>query len=190
MKKLICIAVVMMMACATTVSAQRQRMSAEEIAQRRAEMIQRQGERLAKDMKLDDETKKAFMEEYTKYQQELQEVQGDNQQRRNRDEQVDPEKMSDEECYAKITESLKQQETAIDQMQKRMDITKKYLAAFMGSGKYTAQQLYVIFAQQRQRGGSGQQGGQGFGGQRMGGQGGFGGGNGMGGGRGGFGGGF
>lgn len=176
---------VALMICGTA-SAQRQRMTDEERAQRRAEMVKTQTERMAKDLGLDGEAKTAFMDTYSKYMTELMDVQGQEQPRRNRDEETKAEKMSDEECYAKIKESLEQQEKQIEQSQKRLDITKKYMAEFMTT--LTPQQLYKVFGQ-RQRGGFG--GGQpgGWGGQR--GQGGFGGGQrgGFGGGQGGFGGG-
>jgi len=193
MKKTLILMAFAMMA-ALSANAQRQRMSEEEMAKMRAEQIQKQAEQLAKDIKLEKEDRPAFIELYTKYQNELSESMMQNmQQRRNRGEETDAFKMSDEDCFAKIAESLTNQEKQIEQSQKRLEITKKYMAEFMGANKYSAQQLYKIFAEQRRGGMGGFGGGMGgfgggmggFGGGNRGGGGGFGGNGG-----GGFGGGF
>lgn len=173
----------------TSVMAQRQQMTQEQIAQRQAERIQQQTERMVKDLGLKDEAKTEFETVYKKYQQELFEVSSQDQ-RRQREEEKKADQMTNEECYQKIADYLTQQEKQIQQSQKRLEITKKYMAELMPM--LTAQQMYKVFGQ-RQQGWNGQngqrnwngQGGQGGQGGYRGGQGGFGGGQ-----RGGFGGGF
>lgn len=188
MKKILFVMAVALMACGSAM-AQRQQMTQEQREQRRAEMVKAQTERMSKELKVEGDAKTAFEESYTKYMNELNATMDMDQQRRGRDEETRAEKMTDEECYAKIKESLEQQEKQVEQSQKRLEITKKYMAEMMTI--LTPQQLYKVFGQ-RQRMGFG---GQGFGGgQRggFGGQGGFGGGQrgGFGGGQGSFGGGF
>lgn len=174
----------------SNVMAQRQQMTAEERAQRQAERIQQQTERMVKDLGLKDEAKTEFETIYKKYQQELLEVNGQ-EQRRQREEEKRADQMTNEECYQKIADYLSQQEKQIQQSQKRLDITKKYMAELLPI--LTAQQMYKVFGQ-RQQGFGGQNGqnaqqrnwnGQGGQGGYRGGQGGYGGGQ-----RGGFGGGF
>ncbi len=186
MKKFLFVVAAALMVCSSAM-AQRQRMTDEERAQRRAEMLKSQTERMSKDLKLEGETKTEFEKIYAEYMGELTAVMEQDQQRRGREEEVKAEKMTDEECYEKIKENLEQQEKQIEQSQKRLDITKKYMAQMMTM--LTPQQLYKVFGQ-RQRGWGGQMPNGGFGGGR--GQGGFGGGRGQGGfggGQGGFGGG-
>lgn len=162
----------MLITCGSAM-AQRQRMTEEERQKQRQEMIDRQAERMAKDLDLKDDAKTAFMEKYKAYQTELMAVMGD-EQRRGRDEEGNFDKMTDEECYGKVKEALERQEKQVEQAQKRLEITKKYLTEFMAT--LTPQQLAKVFAQrQRNNGGQGFGGGRGFGG---GGQGGFGGGRG------------
>lgn len=171
----------------SSVMAQRQQMSAEERAQRQAERIQQQTERMSKELGLSGDAKTEFETAYKQYQKELLDAIGQEQQRRQEDKKAD--QMSDEECYQKIKESITQQEKQIEQSQKRLEITKKYMAQFITT--LSAQQMYKVFGQRQQSWGgqNGQQrnwNGNG-GGQRggFGGQGGYGGGQ-----RGGFGGGF
>lgn len=162
--------------------AQRQRMTEEERAKAQAERIEKQATRMSKELKLEGDAKEAFETTYKKYQEELTATMTLDGQRRDRN--VDADDLSDEDCYAKITENLAQQEKQIEQMQKRLEITKKYMAELLPT--LSAQQLYKVFGQP-QRGNFG-------GGQREGGsRGDFGGGFGRGGfgggtGRGGFGG--
>lgn len=177
----------------TSVMAQRQQMTQEQIAQRQAERIQQQTERMVKELGLKDDEKSEFESIYKEYQKELLEAMGQDQ-RRQREEDKRADQMTSEECYKKIKDNLDQMQKQVEQAQKRLDITKKYMAQLMPI--LNAQQMYKVFGQ-RQQGWGGQngqngqqrnwngQGGQGgYGGQR-GGQGGYGGGQ-----RGGFGGGF
>lgn len=190
MKKVLLVFVVAIMA-SSSVLAQRQQASAEERAQRQAERIQQQTERMSKELGLSDDVKAEFETIYKQYQQELMDAMGQDQ-RNQRQEMKRAEQMSDEECYQKIKDNLTQQEKQIEQSQKRLEITKKYMAQLIT--KLSAQQMYKVFGQRQQNwGGQNGQNGQmqrnwngqgGYGGQR-GGQGGYGGGQ-----RGGFGGGY
>ena len=164
----------------SSIQAQRREMSQEEREKMRTEMVQRQTENMAKELKLEGEAKTAFMTTYTQYLTELNEVSAADTQRRNRDEETKADKMTDEECYAKIKENLDRQEKQIEQSQKRLEITKKYMATLLPT--LTAQQLYKVFGErQRNFGGApnfngqrGNYGGGNFGGGQ---RGNFGGGN-------------
>ncbi len=171
MKKYFIILAAALMA-STSANAQRRQMSEADMQQMRTEMVQRQTERMAKELDLKGDEKTSFMETYAKYQTELNEAMSMGNMFGNRGEETKAEKMSDEECYEKIKESLDMQEQQIAQSQKRLEITKKYMAEFMGT--LTPQQLYKVFGQ-RQRGQRGQNG-QNGGGMRGGFGGGFGGG--------------
>lgn len=181
MKKAIFLFVATMISC--TVMAQRPQMTAEERAQRQAERMQQQTERVIKELGLAEDKKAEFETIYKQYQKELFETIGQNQNRQ-RDEDRRADQMSDEDCYKKIKDNLDQMEKQVEQSQKRLDITKKYMAQLMPL--LNAQQLYKIFGQRQQNWGGQQgqqrnwngQGGQGgYGGQR-GGQGGWNGGQG------------
>lgn len=197
MKKIILLIAAAFMMCGSMMAQRqgRQGMSQEEMAQRRAEQLKQQAERLAKDMDLPKDKREAFVADYTAYQTELQEaMQFDMNAFGQRQEQKKAKDMSDDECFEKITEVLTRQQTQIEQSQKRLEVMKKWVGEFMAK-EYTPQQLYQIFAEQRRASGQGGQrmGGGGFpgGGFPGGGAGGFGGGaGGFGGGQGGFGGGF
>ena len=175
MKKIVLVMVMTCMAIAS-VKAQDGQVSDEERAQRRAEMIQRQGEELAADFKLSDSEKTSFMELYTKYQNEL--MSQFQSMRRNQNDAEGRKKLSemtDEEVTARIQEAFARQEQQIENQKARLEIQKKYYAEFSKTLK--PKQLIRIFGQQRPQGQRGQQGGQqGQRGQRgNGGRGGFGG---------------
>ena len=186
MKKIVLMMAIALMSVAS-VKAQGGQMSDEDRAQRRAEMIQRQGEELAKDLKLSDSEKTSFMELYTKYQNEMFSLfQFQRRDQNNGEERKRLSEMTDEEVTARIQEAFARQEQQIEQQKARLEIQKKYYAEFSKTLK--PQQLIRIFGQQRPQGQRGQQGNQQ--GQRgNGGRGGFGGpGGGFGGPGGGFGG--
>ena len=171
MKKIVLVMAMALMGVAS-VKAQDGQMSDEERAQRRAEIIQQQGEKLAQDMKLSDSEKTSFMELYTKYQNEM--MSQFQFQRRDQNEGEERKKLSemtDEEVTARIQDWFTRQEQQIEQQKARLEIQKKYYAEFSKTLK--PQQLIRIFGQQRPRGQQGQQGQQGQRGQR--GNGGFGG---------------
>lgn len=171
----------------TAAMAQGERRSGEDRAKMRAEMVKNQAERLAKDFELKDDAKTAFVDLYTQYQNELMAPMGERQRGENAEERGERKKlseMSDEEITNRIQGAFARQEKAIEAMQKRLEVQKKYYAEFGKTLK--PQQLMKIFGQQRpQQGGRDAQRG-----QRDGGRGNFGGGRGGFGGPGGFGGGF
>lgn len=176
MKKIMILALVAM----TGLSAFAQRPTQEEMQARRAEMIEKQADRLAKDMDLKGDAKTQFVATFKAYQQELASTQ---QNRRNaeprgeRGQQSDKKKLTDEEAQKQVQEYFDRQERQLAQQQARLEIEKKYLAEFQKT--LTPQQLVKIFHQQRMQS---RQGGQnfrqgGFGGPQGGNrQGGFGGG--------------
>lgn len=185
MKKSI-LMVALMLGISTATFAQNDNNSPEDRAKMRAEMVQKQAERLAKDFDLKNDAKSSFIETFTKYQNEL--ASSMEFMRRPENEDDSKKNLSEEEATAKIQESFDRQEKQIAAMQKRLEIQKNYYAEFAKT--LTPQQMVKIFAQQRR---GGQQGGQQGGNRQGGNRDGFGGGNrgGFGGGnRGGFGGGF
>jgi len=194
MKKIVILMAAVVLSC-TTAFAQNQRqrgnrsqMSQEEIAKMRSENIKKQAESLAKDMKIAKDKQAEFIADYTAYQEELQSITTfDMSMFTNRQEQKKVKEMTDEECLEKVTEVITRAEEQANQANKRLEVTKKWVAAFLEK-EYTPAQLYQIFAEVRRSGGNGNGANQMM---RMGGNmpmGGFGGGMPMGGG--GFGGGF
>ncbi len=157
---------------------QRQRMDEEEMAKRRAEIVEKQAERLAKDMDLKDDAKSQFMATYAEYQEALMSArmgnrnEGEENAREERGSKKEKE-LTDEEATQRIEANLARQEEQIAQSQKALEITRQYYAKFKET--LSPQQLYKVFGQQ-QRGNMNRQGGQG--GQQGGGPrgGGFGGG--------------
>lgn len=155
-------------------------------AKMRAEMVQKNAERLAKDFELKGNAKSTFLSSFVAYQDELMSTMQFPQQREqaSSEENADKKKeLTEAEATAKIQQSFERQEKQIEQMQKRLDIQKKYYAEF--SKILTPQQMERIFNRQDrprnfQRGQNGQRGG--FGGQgERGNRGGFGGPRGFGG---------
>ena len=158
MKKIVLMMAIALMSVAS-VKAQGGQMSDEERAQRRAEMIQRQGEELAKDLKLSDSEKTSFMELYTKYQNEMMsQFQFQRRDQNNGEERKKLSEMTDEEVTARIQEAFARQAQQIEQQKARLEIQKKYYAEFSKTLK--PQQLIRIFGQQRPQGQRGQQGNQ------------------------------
>ena len=147
MKKFVLFFAAAIMTC-SNMQAQRRQMSQEELEKMRTERVQRQTENMSKELKLEGEAKTAFETTYSKYLTELNEANPIETDRRNRDEETKAEKMTDEECYAKIKENLERQEKQIAQSQKRLEITKKYMAELLPT--LSAQQLYKVFGE-RQR---------------------------------------
>lgn len=115
----------------------------------RAEMVEKQADKLAKDFNLKDDAKKAFVEQYKAYQNEVMESQ---RQGRNRMGNQQPgnqndKKMTEEEAKKAVEQYFERQERQIAQMQKRLEIDRRYYEEF--SKTLTPQQLARIF-QQRQ----------------------------------------
>lgn len=154
-------------------------------AQMRAEMVQKNAERLAKDFELKGDAKSTFLKDFVAYQNELMGTIQMPQREQGKEEAAADKKkeLTEAEAKAKIQESFERQEKMVAQMQKRLDIQKKYYESF--SKILTPQQMVRIFNRQDrphnfQRGQNGQR--EGFGGQgdRRG-RGGFGGSRGFGG---------
>lgn len=156
--------------------AQRQNMTPEEMAARRAEAVARQANQLAKDLNLEGDAKTQFLTTYNEYQSEVFAVQ---QTERTRTERIEAgKKLTDEQATKQIEENFTRQEQQIARQVLRLQIDKKYYAKFKET--LTPQQLLKIFAQRNnqrqggnfQRNGFGQQGGpnrmqrnEGFGGE-------------------------
>ena len=165
-----------------SLSAMAQMPSEEEMQARRAEMIERQADRMAKDLDLKDEAKTNFVTTYKAYQTELMSTMQMRFNQNREQGERNNKKLTDEEATQQVSEYFKRQEEQITQQLQRLEIEKRYLAEFQKT--LTPQQVAKIFTQRQRQGGQG--------GQRQGGfnrQGGFGGpGGGFGGPGGGFGG--
>lgn len=149
-----------------------QRPNGEDAQARRAEMVQRQAEKMAKDFDLKKDVKDKFIETYKAYQKELR---GDRTRGQRPDAQKGEKKLTNEEAQKQIEEYFTQQKEQIAQMERRLKVSKKYYEEFQQM--LTPQQLLKIFRQPNMRDGNMQRGG-GYGGPRPGGgqrQGGFGG---------------
>lgn len=113
----------------------------------RTEMINRQADRLVKDLNLKGDEKTAFVETYKAYQREVMESQRDgrtrmgNQQQGNQNEK----KLTDEEAKKAVEQYFERQERQITQMQKKLEIDRRYYEEF--SKTLTPQQLTRIFQQ-------------------------------------------
>ncbi len=150
-------------------TASAQRFSQEEMEARRAQMVEQQAERMAKDLDLKGDAKTSFVALYKEYQNELMSTQQRQRGQQRQDGQSDRKKLTDEEAQKQIDEYFARQESQIVQQQKRLEVEKKYYEEFKKT--LTVQQLAKVF---RQRQMMQRQGGQrpgGFGGP----QGGFGG---------------
>lgn len=173
MKKTMIMTLVAMMAM--TANAQREEMTPEQREARRVEMVQKQGERLAKQMKLDNNAKNTFIATYTEYRNELNALNPDGEIKQQPEAHGVQKEYTEEQAKAKLKEIVEKQQKEIEKSTKRLEITQKYMAIFEKS--LTAQQLIKVFTLQ-QRNQFGRQNGQGgqrqgnFGGQRPGGFGG------------------
>ncbi len=186
---MILMATLAMFSLSMSAQGQRQRLSEEEMAKLRAEQVQKQADRLAKDLDLKDDAKAGFVATYTEYMDALANVRSvareENREEANEDRSNRKEKdLSDEEATKRLEQIFARQEEQIEQSKKALEVTRQYYAKFKET--LTPQQLLKVFSQQ-QRGGQRGQGGQGGpmgGGQGgpMGGQGGPMGGGGFGGG--------
>lgn len=159
-KTILGMALVAMVSVSASAQEQRQRLSDEEMAARRAEMVQKQAEKLAKDMDLSDDAKTQFVSLYTEYQEALQQAREANrgeqpEQAQDRSEKKQKE-LTDEEATQRIEQQFARQEAQIAQSQAALEVQKQYYAKFQET--LTPQQLLKIFGQQ-QRMGNRQQGG-------------------------------
>jgi Spy/CpxP family protein refolding chaperone len=153
-----------------------------------SEMIQKRANRLAKDMKLDDNVKTKFVDLYTQYQNDLMGTMKQDRKQQKADQDESDKKdseLSDAEATQKVQESFQRTEQQIERMQKQLTVKKAYYDKF--KSLLTPQQTMKVMVDQRgmrQRNNNNNNGN-----NRMGGMGGPGGG-GFGGGMGGPGGGF
>ncbi len=149
MRKTIIVAVLALL-CSTAVCAQ-ERVSEEERTKSINERIEKSGERLAKEFKLEDEAQKTFLSIYSDYQKEMfatNQLRGQRPEFAGRDEEK--KEMSDEEATAKIKEGFERQEQQIATMQKRLEVQKKFAEEF---GKVlTPQQVLKVLTPQRGNG--------------------------------------
>ncbi len=170
-KSMILMAAFAMISLSMSAQGQRQRLTEEEIAKLRAEQVQKQADRLAKDLELKDDAKAAFVATYTEYQDALAKVrmvsreEGREEADADRDNKKEK-NLSDEEATKRLEEVFARQEEQIEQSKKALEVTREYYAKFKET--LTPQQLLKVFSQQ-QRGGRGGRGGEGGQGGPMGG---------------------
>ena len=112
----------------------------------RTEMINRQADRLVKDLNLKGDEKTGFVETYKAYQREVMESQRDGRTRMgNQQGNQGDKKLSDEEAKKAVEQYFERQERQITQMQKKLEIDRRYYEEF--SKTLTPQQLARIFQQ-------------------------------------------
>ncbi len=162
-RTMILMAAFAMFSLSMSAQGQRQRLGAEEIAKLRAEQVQKQADRLAKDLDLKDDAKANFVAMYTDYQNALADVRmvARDEDREDADADRDNRKekdLTDEEATKRLEEVFARQEEQIEQSKKSLEVTREYYAKFKET--LTPQQLLKVFSQQ-QRGGRGGRGGQG-----------------------------
>ena len=137
----------------TTAVCAQERMSEEERAKAMTERIERSADRLAKDLDLKDDAKKAFTETYAAYQKEMfatNQLQGLAQRIDQNGREDEKKELTKEEATAKIKENFDRQEQQIATMQKRLEVQKKYAEEF---GKIlTPQQVLKVLTPQRGQG--------------------------------------
>lgn len=104
----------------------------------RKEMATKHAERMAQQLKLDDQTKEWFLPIYVEYQDTLQSVNRP-QQPAEKKKKKEKETLSDEEALAKVESTFAAEET-------RVALRRAYYARF--KEKLTAQQLMTIFCEQ------------------------------------------
>lgn len=146
---------------------------------KRTELIAKSGERLAKSFSLEGDAKESFLATYAAYQQEMFATNGRRERtaEARRQDGEGKKELTDEQATERIEANLKRQEQQAGQLQKRLEIQKRYYAEFQKTLK-PVQILKAMFPQRarQQQGQQQNQGGfrrGGFGGP--GGPGGFGG---------------
>ncbi len=177
MKKLLILAALCLVAPGRTIAQNVE--SGEGRDAKRAELIAKSGERLAKSFGLESAARDSFLAVYAEYQAEMFATNAKRSGRgadRMQDE-TGKKELTDEQATERIEENFKKQEAQVEQIQKRLDIQKRYYARFQKM-LTPAQILKAMFPQRPRPQNGGQQGGSGnrrggFGGP--GGHGGFGG---------------
>lgn len=177
MKKMLIIMALCLMACGQ-VMAQDEPQSENREA-KRAELIAKSGERLAKTFGLENAARDSFLAVYTQYQTEMFGTNSRTSKPEAREAQQgeDKKELTDAQATERIEANFKRQEAQVEQLQKRLDIQKRYYARFQQM-LTPAQTLKAMFPQRPRQQGGERQGAQGnrrggFGGP--GGRGGFGG---------------
>ena len=131
-------------------------------ASRRAEMQNRQRERLVKELKLTDEQTQKFNDVYGRYQAELSaliataegvDAQTGASAQQDKKDKKEKKELTDAEATAELQKYFDQQAEHLQRQQARLDIQKKYCAEL--SAFLTPQQLVKVFRQQRGRDGNG-----------------------------------
>lgn len=121
---------------------------------KRTELIAKSGERLAKSFSLEGDAKASFLATYTAYQQEMFAT-NERRERTAEARQQDGEgkkELTDEQATERIEANLKRQEQQAGQLQKRLEIQKRYYAEFQKTLK-PVQILKAMFPQRaRQQG--------------------------------------
>ena len=131
----------------TSLSALAQRPSAEEMQARRAEQVEKQADRLAKDFGLKDKAKADFIATYKAYQKELQGVQQERRIQPRSEEENN--KLTDEEAQKRLDEYFARQEKQITTQLQRLEIERRYYTELQKT--LTAKQLVKIFGQRNNR---------------------------------------
>lgn len=158
-KRIVLVAISLGFSSLFTNVANAQRSNGENGSARRAEMVGKQAEKLAKDFNLEGDAREAFIATYKNYQEELRGDQRNRGERSNAAQRGDEKKLSNEEATKQVEEYFARQEEQIAQMQQRLEVSKRYYKEFQKT--LTPQQLAKIFRQQPMREGNMQRGGNG-----------------------------
>ena len=129
-------------------------------AQKRAEMIQKSGERLAKTFGLESAARDSFLAIYTEYQNEMFATNEHKPRTKADAEKTDDGKkeLTDEQAKQRIEENLQRQQRQVEQLQQRLEIQTRYYPRFTGV-LTPAQTLKAMFPQRPRPQGNSQQGG-------------------------------
>lgn len=151
MKKSIFLCAVALLAGAgmNTVNAQNAKSGADREA-RRAEMLEKRVERMAKVLELKDAEKEAFATTYRAYLAEMASGAPTEEPKEEKAAAADSKKkktMTDAEATQKIQDNFQRQAQRIERLQKQLEVQKKYYAEF--SKTLTPTQLVKIFTMQR-----------------------------------------
>lgn len=177
MKKMLTLMALCLLACGQMMAQDESKSENREA--KRAELIAKSGERLAKTFGLESAARDSFLAVYTQYQTEMfgTNARTDKREAKTDKEGEDKKELTDAQATERIEANFKKQEAQVEQLRARLDIQKRYYARFQQM-LTPAQTLKAMFPQRPRPLGGGQQGGQGnrrggFGGP--GGRGGFGG---------------
>lgn len=118
---------------------------------RRAELIQKSGERLAKSFGLENAARDSFLAIYTQYQTEMFATNEPHARREaGQAQEADGKKeLTDEQATQRMAENLQRQQRQVEQLQKRIDIQTRYQERFL-KVLTPVQALKAMFPQRRQ----------------------------------------